>query len=73
MWLQKAVLWSVKVVEQYLQMLSAGCPVPAVSAAFTVDVNDLTLTQLNILYNSDVRLEHERSCFSNCSVTYIDN
>lgn len=73
MWLQKAVLGSVKVVEQYLQMLSAGCPVPAVSVAFTMDVNDLTLTQLNILYNSYVRLEHERSCFSNCSVTYIDN
>ena len=37
-----------------------------VSVAFIMKRSDLTLRLLNIIYNFEVRLKHERSCFSNC-------
>lgn len=38
----------------------------ALSIAFLMEINDLALTQLNIIYNFAIRWKHGRSCFSNC-------
>lgn len=68
-WQQKAVLGSESSGTVLRGPVYRSPSVSVVSTALTVDREDLTLAQLNIIDYFAVRLKHERSCFSNCSGT----